>query len=409
MRLSVMLLLSIMVRAIFAAQDCKVADVKDFYNYISKSNPSAQEVEQDKMVLKAQIERAKQRPNPNINLQVLNADRLLVATRIYNFSAQHIVELGDKRGKRIELASAAKDLNESRLGLDLYNSNTRHMLYYQRGAQLKLLIKSIKEAIKTFDEIIGKLSKRKRLTPEESVSLSTLKMANNDYKIQLNKYETQLELLVGELQFVAGCEGISPVYHNLIFPQDWGHSNDNEKYGLMKLEDLKLKVADSQLMVERSLGYSNLEIGPSLKYQRLNGNKFLLVGVSITFDLPLFNTNDGGKAKAKAMLLSQKIKAKNTKNRLSIKRDRLLHKYNRTLSTYLSLPSLTSLERKHSQVERYFSRGIVSIPMTIESHRQQIEFLKSRFEIENDLIETLAMIGMIDGDQSPFKQIRTTN
>ena len=36
--------------------------------------------------------------------------------------------------------------------------------------------------------------------------------------------------------------------------------------------------------------------------------------------------------------------------------------------------------------------------MTIESHRQQVDFLESRFETENDLLETIGEISLIDGN-----------
>ena len=43
--------------------------------------------------------------------------------------------------------------------------------------------------------------------------------------------------------------------------------------------------------------------------------------------------------------------------------------------------------------------------MTIESHRQQVEFLKSRFETENDVLTALGNISLIDGDLSAIEKL----
>jgi cobalt-zinc-cadmium efflux system outer membrane protein len=69
------------------------------------------------------------------------------------------------------------------------------------------------------------------------------------------------------------------------------------------------------------------------------------------------------------------------------------------------MPSLKNLESEHQKVEKLFSRGVVSIPMTIESHRQSIDFLISRFETENDLLSTYGNITLIDGDLTSFKTL----
>ena len=71
----------------------------------------------------------------------------------------------------------------------------------------------------------------------------------------------------------------------------------------------------------------------------------------------------------------------------------------------MNMPSLRELEKKHNKVEKLFSRGVVSIPMTIESHRQQVDFLKSRFKIENEILSTYGELIMIDGNTPAFEKV----
>ena len=69
------------------------------------------------------------------------------------------------------------------------------------------------------------------------------------------------------------------------------------------------------------------------------------------------------------------------------------------------MPNLKELENKHLKVEKLFSRGVVSIPMTIESHRQQVEFIKSKFDTENDVLNTYGKILLIDGNITAFEKL----
>lgn len=69
------------------------------------------------------------------------------------------------------------------------------------------------------------------------------------------------------------------------------------------------------------------------------------------------------------------------------------------------MPKLKNIENKHLKSEKLFSRGLVSIQMSIESHRQQIEYLESLFETENDILVSLGELSVIDGDLSRFKQL----
>jgi len=61
------------------------------------------------------------------------------------------------------------------------------------------------------------------------------------------------------------------------------------------------------------------------------------------------------------------------------------------------------------KIESLFARGIVSIPMTIESHRQHLDFLESRFETENDLLVSLEEIVFIRGETQLLEDLFTIN
>jgi len=387
---------------VLASEACNIKTAKDFYYHISNRGPILEEVLKKRSQADASIEIAKQRPNPELDFEYLKGDEFGIDVNTFSVSAKHVIEFGNKRDKRVENAENISKFSKQQLDIKLYKLNIDSTINFQRVAQLKITIDAVKEAIFTFNKIIKKLSRRKRLNPEETVSLSTLRLASNDYKAKLNDLENERSLIEGRISYLAGCKALSPNYSNLNY-KPMTNDNNSNKSGLLKLEQLKIDIAKSNLEVEKSLGYSNISVGPVVEYQSAGSDEFVSGGISVSFALPLFQTNDGGKLEASKKLIAQKVESKNQTNLLLIKRSRLVEKFNRSLSTLNQMPSLKTLENEHQKVEKLFSRGVVSISMAIESHRQLIDFLISRFETENDVLNTYGNITLIDGDLTSFK------
>jgi cobalt-zinc-cadmium efflux system outer membrane protein len=389
---------------VFATEVCNIKTAKEFYYHIVEQGPILDEVLKKRSQVEAKVEVAKQRPNPELEFEYLKGDEVGIDVSTYSLSAKHVIELGSKRNKRIENAQCYSSFRKQELDIKLYKLNIDSTINFQRVAQLKITIDAVKEAIFTFDKIVKKLSRRKRLNPEETVSLSTLRLASNDYRAKLNDLENERSLIEGRISYFAGCKSLTPSYSNLNYEPMFVEKKSEES-GLLKLEQLKVDLAKSSLEIEKSLGYSNISIGPAIEVQSKGRDEIVSAGVSVSFALPFFQTNDGGKLEASKKLVAQRIESRNQTNLLLIKRSRLVDKYNRSLATLKKMPSLKNLESEHQKVEKLFSRGVVSIPMTIESHRQSIDFLISRFETENDLLSTYGNITLIDGDLTSFKTL----
>ncbi len=384
-------------------ETCNVKNIKDFYNRVKLDGPLQVEAIKKKELASSRIDIAEQRPNPELDFEYLKGDEFGLDINTYSFSAKHTIELGSKRDKRIEKAKSYQKLKGAGVDLALFNSNIQSTIGYQRVAQLSVTIKAVKEAIQTFDKLIKKLSLRKRLNPEETVSLSTLKLASNDYKAQLNDLENEKTLLMGKIKFLSKCNDLVPRYQYLKYQNINLLNEEKEKKGLLKLEDFKVDLAKGELEVEKSLGYSNISIGPTFEYQTQGNDEYVSAGISVSFALPIFQTNDGGKLNALKSLSAQKLISANKKELLIVERNNLVQKFKRSLRTLQGMPSLVELEEKHQKVEKLFSRGVVSIQMSIESHRQQIDFLRSKFETENDILDTYGKLILIDGNTKAFE------
>jgi cobalt-zinc-cadmium efflux system outer membrane protein len=400
--LAVVLLFSNVVKA---KEACDIKNIRTFYERLKEAGPLQNEAIKNKEIASSSIDIAKQRPNPELDLGFVRGDEFGLKVNTYSLSAKHIIEFGSKRHKRVNKAKKYEKLKSAEIDLGFFRSNIDAAIGYQRVAQLKVTIEAVKEAIYTFDKMVRKLASRKRLNPEETVSLSTLRLASNDYKAQLNDLENEKTLLLGNIRFLSNCNIEVPNYEYLNYQKiDLSYKNKKQN-GLMKLEDFKVELAQEELEVQKSLGYSNITVGPTFEFQEQGNDKFLSAGISVSFALPLFQTNDGGKLQALNSVTAQKVTSENRKELLKIRRKNLVTKFERSLNALLKMPKLKELERKHQKVEKLFSRGVVSISMTIESHRQQIDFLKSKFETENDILDTYGKIIIIDGNTTAFKEL----
>ncbi len=392
--------ISLLSETAYSQGNCDFKSINEFYNKLNASNPIQEQIKKRVSEVESSIDLAKQRPNPVIDTEYLKGNQFGIDINNIQVKAQHIYEFGSKRNKRIEEAQLSASIEKRLLNLKGVETTVGYALKYQRVAQLTIVIDAVKEAISTFEKVIGKLSSRTGLTPEERVSLLTLRLASSDYKAKLNDLENEKTLLGGELTFITGCETFNPQYSSLPYGQLLPPLKNlsSTESGLVSVENLKIKQSEADLAVQKSLGYSNIAIGPVVEYQTQGNDKFLSAGIAVTFDLPLFHTNDAGKLNAARRMAAQKIESTNSIRNLNLKKAMLIQKYERSVKVLSQMTTLERLNKQHSEVERLFARGIVSIPMTIESHRQHIDFLESRFETENDLLVSLEEVVFIRGE-----------
>lgn len=387
------------------AQDsCNYKNIREYKKKLLSSNPVLEQVKLQKELTNSFIERAKQRPNPAVEFEYTKGDDFGLDVQNYDLKLLHVIELGDKREARIESSLARADLESKQYGLFGARKALENLVNYQRVAQLKVLIEAMEEAVDAFRSIVKKLASRKRLNPEEKVSLSTLKLALNDYKARLNDLKNEKDLLAGEVAFMSECEKPNFRYISTNYPKI-GAFELSEAQGMAAIEKEKVEVAKKELNREKSLAYSDLLVGPIVGYESRGADQFVSAGIGVTFNAPFLNTNEGGKLEASRNLMAQRKVARNNISLLKIKLRKLLKIYHQSLKTYQEMPSLSQITTFHTEAESLFRRGVVSIPMTIESHRQYVDYMDSRFETENDILKAIKEIYLITGKESLLDEL----
>lgn len=139
-------------------------------------------------------------------------------------------------------------------------------------------------------------------------------------------------------------------------------------------------------------------MGPVIEYEKINLNETNSIGIVLSFDLPVLNQNAGGKEVAAKEILYANQSLKNTKDKNARELEILVAKYQSYYSSLQSLANAKNLEKKHAKIESLFKRGIVSTSLVIESHRQLIEFFRTKFEFETNATKSLWNIYLLTGE-----------
>ena len=164
-----------------------------------------------------------------------------------------------------------------------------------------------------------------------------------------------------------------------------------------------LELARANLELEKSNSYPSLQIGPSYEYSKVNINQTTTVGLTLTMDLPFYNINGGGRAKAAKDILNASINLKNNEREGRIDLNSWIMKYDQYRKSLNSVANNSALDKKHKKIEALFKRGIISTSLVIESHRQLIEFTTTRFEFELGAVEAFWNIHNINGKLNTTK------
>lgn len=346
-------------------------------------------------------DRAAQRPNPELSARSLFGKNEGESVTGHEVNLAHTFELGGKRSARIGKANAEKEQISSeflKTKEEVYISISK-TLY--RIRQVHAEIRTIDEALNTFERIQKQFKVRPRLAPEQEVSLSVFQLAEGDYKLRKstleseeNALERSLEVAIGK-EFPHGKESLLPM------PQkgwpDLQIGSGEFKGSDFKLAISELKNAQAEMEIAKGASWPDLKLGPSVQSQSQGSNQYLTYGVNLTLPLPLYQANGGGRAVANAGLMRAEQSLELRKRELGQQRKILLNQYQKSSKALKESVSLTDIEKKHKSVERQFERGVISSSLVIEAHRQMVDFTKSQNELELNALESLWRLKALDG------------
>lgn len=343
------------------------------------------------------IEVARQSPNPSFDLEIVDSQGPGFAVAA---SYLHTMELGGKRDARIKLAESERDLSKMAYVNRMENIAISTVVDLYRLRHIDHELSVIAEIIATFRKIIRQYKSVGQLSPEQNMSISVFTMAMEESRLSERVLIDERERI--SLKIETGI-GQKIVFSDHLLPQqktEWLEINSSSSIANSQLE-LALRdveVANAEFMVEDSLSWPDLAIGPRIGYESGERNNFN-IGVEVSLPLPLYQKNEAGIALKRANLEKNRLKASFTKSRLKSEKVYLVNSYNRIARGINRALSEKQIEISHYNVHTMINRGIVSSAIVIELHRQLFEYHKKLHDQELDGIraywEILALEGRV--------------
>lgn len=379
---------------------CTLDDTNQVLDLVKKNHPTLRFNKSKIEMFEKRIDTARQRPNPELDLESTVGDSIEGDIYTTSVSLKHTFELGGKRRSRINMAKQLLDADINQAGDQNEDAIVDTVKRLYRLRQVYQLIPLYEESLGSFRKILKTKKGRNSLSPEQRVEFETLELAANDYKLKLSQLNSDKIRLSKHLNFFMGSDCTIP---QKILPKDINlNENFNNKVNLENYSKLKVarsnyKLAQANLSFEKANSYPDIQIGPIYEYESVNVRNTNTIGISLTMDLPILNVNSGGRASAAKQVVSASINLKSIEDESKLDLESWVARYNRFKKSLKATISMNQLEKKHQRIESLFRRGIISTSLIIESHRQLIEFTKTRFEFEIGAIEALWNIYKING------------
>ena len=385
---------------------CELSSVNDVFEKIKRNHPEIQTARAKQAVLERSIAVASLRPNPELDLDGSVTDT--IDGNVYRVSAslKHTFEVGGKRSARMKIAESAMKYGIAEAEHGKQNVLINSVLRLHRLRQVHELIPIYEESLQAFNKILRSIRSRKSLSPEQQVEGETLELAINDYKLKVSELISEKLNLNRHLSFFIGEKCTIPLSALPQFPnlsQNFTENINSDNYSKLLAAKSKLKLAEANLNFEKANSYPNIQLGPTYEHEKAPFTHSNSFGISLTMDLPIFNVNSAGRAKAqKELIVSRKI-LENIKTESELDIEAWVTKYNQYRSSLNTIADKKRLERKHKKIEALFRRGIISTSLVIESHRQLTEFFTTRFDFELGAVEALWNIYKLNGQINKVK------
>lgn len=309
------------------------------------------------------------------------------------------IRLGGKRDALLNEAKSEVERVRAVTDLEIQQSRLSVMLSLYRLAHIKRELALATETIETYSKIVGQFEKRPALSPEQDVSLSVFRMASADYRLRITNLKSDEESLYLTLTALTGIPRAA-FTKNLPGPKTKWLSVDAE-VPQDSAPQLRVAIADVQLAKSRlqraeSEAWPDLRIGPSFKSVKENGESNSYVGVGLSIPLPVFTRNAAGKAYSAQKVTEAELSFDQVRRKTLANREELIGRYNQTVQSLKSAPSLDALSGKHERLEKQFFKGLVPSALVIEAHRQLFDLEQRRNTSEIEALETFGRLLILD-------------
>ena len=344
-------------------------------------------------------EEASQIPNPEVDVESGFGRPNGQYQDQVQFGLMQPVEWGGKRAARIDQANAQIKEAEAQAAATLTAVAIETVLKLHRLRQIEEERGVLNETANAFKKIEAQQKSRPNLAPDQKIAVSIYGLAAADATFKLTELQQEERAIEHFFHISAGhsLAEIKPVLPAA--NPTWPKLQEKAEIKSPRLlqSEAELKIADANVSSANAEAWPGFKVGPMITTQKAQQGRQNLLGVRLTLELPLWNRNQGGRAVAEAGRSRFQSTLDLTIAEDTHERFEQLKSYQDAVEALTKGPSHEALQAAHLDTERFAQLGLAPAPLIVESHRQQLEIIKSIHGQELKALEALWNIYGLDG------------
>ena len=337
------------------------------------------------------VDLASQQPNPELEFEgTLNNQGSLSS----NIAVLHTFELGGKQSARVDVAKKERELLQASL-LDLKDKIAiQSVIDLYKYRQLEQEEKILDEIIESFSHISKKFSQAGRLDPQNTISEAIFNIALDESLMSKNSLSNEKLTIRNRIEMGIGRRITLNRGHLPKIVKKWPVIQFREILGaeIAKAKN-EIEYRMAKYALEKSKSSPDILIGPKIELD----DKDFRVGIALSLPLPLYQRNEGGKAKALAEIATSELGFNLIESNLKRQRKHLYELYKQISKKYSQSLSNNRIMKRHNELHNLSKRGIVSPALIIELHRQVLEYHKNLHQLELEGVIAYWKIAAIEG------------
>jgi cobalt-zinc-cadmium efflux system outer membrane protein len=272
---------------------------------------------------------AGQRPNPELNVELADVlgtgESSGVKSAELTLSLSQLIELGDKRQKRLELSQWQSQLTEQQYQLDKVDALAATMRSFLQLLHQQALLSWTEQKLTTEQQVLELARQRAKAgnVPDADVSRLALKVLQSRMELKSLNAQKQVDLRLlashwaGQPDFdrVAGDLSVLPTLPQLADVLTLLQQAPELQWWLTQN-----RLLDSQLQLATALGQADLTLGAGLRRNEQSNDNALVLQVSMP--LQLENPNQGAILASQAATEQARLQQQHSMQQLQLQAER---------------------------------------------------------------------------------------
>lgn len=363
----------------------------------------------DALIQRYEIDKAKAdtitaslRPNPvfSTNLTYLNYRNIRDYSNLQHaVSLSQEIETADKRFLRIKIARELEKYAELSYKASLSDLINTYTDAYTNLLTDKVNLENSKENMENYKKIlnVAKIQYESGFLAELDYEKLKLNLVDyeKDYLLSLENFKKDVEYL----KFLVGVD-----FSDVSIPQIQLPPNDLEdiiEKALTRRYDLKayklnIDITENQVNLNKAMAVPNITVGVEMDGY---ANKYSFIGFSISFQIPIFNKNNGEILKSRLNNLQAKLQAEKGIQQVKMELRQLYISLNSRYQIFLSYKEkFQNIQKLKNNTEKAFEYRGINVLALLDTLKLYRDFQRSYTQAMVDYINTYYKFKISTGD-----------